>query len=86
MKFDQGSRELTRLVTAHIVGGAFCVTFLVATLSGTSGSTALLRALLVAAIALVLGRLLAAPAVEQVLAAMARDAAQRRAAAKEDDA
>lgn len=87
MKSAHGSHELTRLATAYFASIAFGVTFLVASLAGVDGGTALLRSVTAAAIALVLGYLLAAPVVDVVLAALARDEAKRRAEhAKEDDA
>jgi multisubunit Na+/H+ antiporter MnhG subunit len=87
MKSGNGSQELTRLATAYFASIAFAVTFLVGSLSGVDGGTALLRSVTAAAIAIVVGYLLAAPVVDVVLAAMARDEAARQAAerAKEDD-
>jgi hypothetical protein len=87
MKSGHGSRELTRIATAYVASLAFGVTFLVATLCGVGGGTALLRAVGVGAVSLVVGWLLAAPVVDTVLAAMARDEAERRAKqAAEDEA
>lgn len=87
MKSGNGSRELTRIATAYITSFAFGVTFLVATLAGVEGSTALLRSVTAGAIALVAGWLLMAPLVDTVLSAIARDEARRQAqAAAEDDA
>jgi hypothetical protein len=87
MKSGNGSRELTRIATAYVASLAFGVTFLVATLAGVEGSTALLRSVTAAALALVGGWLLMAPLIDTVLTALARDEAKRRAqAATEDDA
>jgi uncharacterized membrane protein YhiD involved in acid resistance len=79
-----GSRELTRRATAHLAGLAFAVTWLAATALGAGPGTALLRGSLVAAVALVAGRLLCRPVVDAVLDAVARDEAQRAAHADED--
>ncbi len=89
MKSGNGSQELTRLATAYFASIAFGVTFLVASLAGVDGGTALLRSVTAAAIAMAIGWLLATPVVNVVLSAMARDEADRQAAAakaKEDDA
>lgn len=87
MKAATGSHELTRLLTAYIASIAFGLTFLVATVAGVDGGTALTRSVAAGAIALVLGYLLASPVVDAVLTAMARDEAKRQAEAKtEDDA
>ncbi|MBP8300497.1 MAG: hypothetical protein KA020_09050 [Planctomycetes bacterium] len=87
MKSGNGSQELTRLATAYFASIAFAVTFLVGSLCGVDGGTALLRSVTAAAIAIVVGYLLAAPVVDVILAAMARDEAARQAAeqAKEED-
>lgn len=86
MKSGSGSQELTRLITAYLTSFAFGITFLVASLTGVDGTTTLLRAVVVGAITLVVGRMLAAPVVDSVLTALARDEAKRRAAPKEDEA
>lgn len=87
MKSANGSHELTRLATAYFASIAFGVTFLVATLRGVDGTTALLRSVAAAGVALVVGFLLAAPVVDVVLAALARDEAQKQAAKrKQEDA
>jgi hypothetical protein len=87
MKSGTGSQQLTRLATAYLTSIAFGVTFLVASLGGVSGTTALLRSVAAAGAALVLGMVLAPPVVDTVLNAMARDKAKRQAEApKEDDA
>jgi len=89
MKSGNGSQELTRLATAYFASIAFGVTFLVASLTGVDGGTALLRSVTAAVIAMAVGWLLATPVVNVVLSAMARDEAERQAAAakgKEDDA
>jgi hypothetical protein len=85
MESGQGSQELVRIATAYFVSIAFGTTFLVASLAGVDGLTALLRAVLVGAIALVAGRLLSAPVVDVVLAAMARDEARRQAEKPAED-
>ncbi len=87
MKSGTGSQELIRLATAYLASIAFALTFLIGTLSGVDGGTTLLRSVTVAGAALVLGWLLAAPVVDAVLTAMARDEAKRRAEqTAEDDA
>ncbi len=50
-------------------------TFLMSTLSGTLGHTALIRGVIVAVIAMVVSRILLKPVVDVVLDAMARDRA-----------
>lgn len=79
MKAGTGSHELTRLATAYLTSIAFGLTFLVASAAGVDGGTALLRAVCAAAVALVVGYLLATPVVDAILTAMARDEARRRA-------
>jgi len=87
MKSGNGTHELTRIATAYIASFAFGLTFLVASLRGVDGVTALLRATTVAGIAFVAGWLLAPPVVDVVLTAIARDEAKRAAdRAKEDEA
>lgn len=85
MKSGTGSHELTRLATAYCTSIAFGLTFLIASFTGVDGTTALWRSITVAAIALVLGYLLASPVVDAVLTAMARDEAKRATEDKEDD-
>lgn len=85
MKSGNGSHELTRLATAYLTSIAFGLTFLVATIAGVDGSTALLRSVVAAGIALVLGHLLASPVVDAVLTAMARDEAKRQAERKTEE-
>lgn len=82
MKSGTGSQELTGLATAYIASIAFGVTFLVASLAGVDGGTALVRSVTAAGIAMVLGWLLAAPVVGVIISAAARDEAARQAAAK----
>lgn len=82
---ESGSQELTRQATAYLTSLAFGVTFLVGTFAGVDGTTALIRSVIAAGIALVAGHLLAPPAVNAVLAALARDEAKRRAEVKEDE-
>jgi hypothetical protein len=87
MKSGTGSQELTRLFTAYLTSIAFGVTFLVASIAGVDGMTALWRSVVTAGIAIVAGNLLAPPVVDAVLTAIARDEAKRKAAEpKEDDA
>ena len=86
MKSGNGSLELTRLATAYLTSIVFGVAFLVASLSGVDGMTALTRAAIGAGAALIAGPLLAPPVIDVVLAAMARDEAKRRAEqAKEEE-
>ncbi len=70
-----GSRELVRRASAYMVCTAFGLTFLISTLSGTQGNTALLRGVVVGAITLALSHFLLKPVVDVVLDAMARDRA-----------
>lgn len=88
MKSGTGSQELTRQATAYFASIAFGVTFLVASLAGVDGGTALGRSVTAAVIAMIVGWLLAAPVVGVLISAAARDEAERQAAAKakEDDA
>lgn len=80
MKSGTGSQELIRLATAYLASIAFGMTFLIATLVGVDGGTALLRSVVAGGAAMAIGWLLAAPVVDAVLTAMARDEAKRRAA------
>jgi len=86
MKSGNGSQELTRLITAYITSIAFGTTFLVATVVGVDGSTALWRSIVSAGIALVAGNLLAPPVVDAVLTAIAREEAKRAADRAKEDA
>ena len=84
-----GTQELVKVATAYLASVAFGLTFLVASLAGADGLTALGRGVVAVIVACVVGQLLVPPAVHSVLSAMARDEAQRRAAATkqtEDDA
>lgn len=72
---DSGGRELVRRAAAYLVCVAFGLTFLLSTLAGAQGHTALIRGVIVAAIALAVSRILLKPLVNVVLAAMARDGA-----------
>ena len=85
MKLGTGSQELTRLAAAYVTSIAFGVTFLVASIGGVGGSTALLRSTAAAGSAFVFGMLLAPAVVDVVLSAMARDQAKRH-VPKENDA
>ncbi len=84
MKSGTGSQELTRQLTAYLTSLAFGITFVVATFAGVDGMTALMRSVMTAGAALVFGNLLAAPLVDAVLTALARDEAKRQADKKED--
>lgn len=84
MKSGTGSQELTRQLTAYLTSLAFGITFVVATFAGVDGMTALLRSVMTAGVALIFGNLLAAPLVDAVLTALARDEAKRQADEKED--
>jgi hypothetical protein len=83
MKSGTGSHHLTRLATAYVTSVAFALSFLVASFAGCDGGTALLRGVVVAGAALVASRLLAAPVVDAVLTAMARDEAMRQSAIRQ---
>ncbi len=72
---DRGSRELVRRASAYLVCLAFVLTFLMSTLLGTTGHTALIRGIVVAVIAMAVSRILLGPVVNVVLDAMARDQA-----------
>lgn len=85
MKSGTGSLELTRLLTAYLTSFAFGITFLIATLTGVDGLVALWRAVVTGAITMVAGRLLAAPVVDAVLTAIARDEAKRHAEQPRED-
>ena len=86
MKSGNGSHELTRLAAAYMTSIVFGTAFLVASLSGVDGATALWRSIVAAACALVASHLLAPPVIDVVLSAIARDEARRRAElAKEDE-
>lgn len=85
MKSGNGSHELTRLASAYLTSVAFGLTFLVASIAGVDGTTALLRSIGAAVVTLVLGYLLMSPVVDAVLTAMARDEAKRQAATKQED-
>lgn len=86
MKSGTGSQELTRLLTAYLTSFAFGITFVVATFRGVDGMTALMRSVMTGGATLVLGNLLAAPLVDAVLTAMARDEAKRQAEKAKEDA
>jgi hypothetical protein len=85
MKSGTGSHELTRLATAYLTSFAFGLSFLIATVAGVDGTTALLRSVAVAGGAAVCGYLLASPVVDAVLTAMARDEAKRAAEAGREE-
>jgi len=79
MTEGNGSQELVRIATAYLASFAFGLTFLVATLAGVDGLTALIRSVIALAVAIVAGQLLIATVVNSVLNAMARDEAKRQA-------
>lgn len=82
---QSGSQHLSRLAMAYAASVAFALTFLLASWAGCSGGTALFRGTAAAVVAMFAVRLLAPPVVRVVLDAMARDVAQRQAAAKAED-
>jgi thiamine transporter ThiT len=82
---ESGSHELSRMATAYMASLAFVATFLIATATGSDGGTALVRGVVVGALALVLGRLLVRPLIDTVLDAMARDEARKAAERSEDE-
>ena len=79
MKSGTATQELTRLAAAYLTSIAFGVVFLVASLAGADGLTALLRGSIAAAAALVAAQFLAPPVIDVVLSALARDEAKRKA-------
>ena len=79
-----GSQQLVRIATAYAASLAFGVTFLVATMAGVDGATALWRSAMAIVIACVIGRLLVTPVVNVVLSALARDEAEREKVNSED--
>lgn len=86
MKSGTGSDELTRLITAYLTSIAFGLTFVVASLAGVDGLTALWRGVIAAAIAFAAGHVLAPPVVGAVVTAAARDHARRQSAKPGGDA
>lgn len=82
---DTGTVEVSRHATAWLVSLSFCATFLLATLAGASGGTALLRGVAVAGATLVIGGLLVRPVVDAVFTAMARDRAEAETRARKGD-
>lgn len=82
-----GSKELTRRATAHLVGLAFAITYLVTTWTGAGATTALMRGSIAALATMIVGQWLCRPVVDVILDAAARDEARRQAEqAKEDQA
>ncbi len=73
---DEGSSELGRRIGARAAGLAFAIAYLWASLCGAGGMAALQRGSIAAIAALLLGSLLAKPAVDAVLDAIARDRAR----------
>ena len=86
MKSVTASQELTRQLTAYLTSIAFGLSFLIGTLVGVDGLTALWRGVVTAGIALVAGQLLMPPVVDSVLSALARDEAKRQAEKPKEDA
>ena len=72
---DGGSRELARSAGAYLACVAFAISFLVATFTGGSLATALMRSSLVAVVTLFVARLLMRMALSTILDAIARDQA-----------
>ena len=85
MNSGNGSQELTRLAAAYLTSIVFGIAFLVAVFAGVDGLTALWRAVVAGALALVAAHLLAPPVIDVVLGALARDEAKRKAAHQDDD-
>ena len=85
MNSGNGSQELTRLAAAYMTSIVFGTAFLVASLNGVDGTTALWRSSVAAGCALVAAHLLAPPVIDVVLSALARDEAKRRAELTEED-
>ena len=78
MESGNGSLQLTRLAVAYTTSIAFALTFLIASLRGADLGTSLFRSVIVGLATLIASRLLAAPVVDVVLTAMARDEAKRQ--------
>ncbi len=78
MKSGTGS-ELARLLAAYLTSIAFGLTFLVASLAGVDGLTALWRGVVAGALALGASHLLAPPVVDAIVTAVAREEAKRQA-------
>ena len=85
MNSGNGSQELTRLAAAYLTSIVFGIAFLVAVFAGVDGLTALWRAVVACALALVAAHLLAPPVIDVVLGALARDEAKRKAAHQDED-
>jgi hypothetical protein len=85
MKSGTGSHELTRLLAAYLTSIAFGATFLVASLVGVDGATALWRGVVAGALALVASHLLAPPVVDAIVSAAARDQAKRAASKPKEE-
>ena len=86
MKSGPATQELTRLLAAYLTSIAFGVTFLVASLAGVDGTTALWRGVVAGGLALAGAHLLAPPVVGAIVAAAAREEAARQAAKPKEDA
>jgi hypothetical protein len=83
MESGRATHELTRLAAAYLTSISFGIAFLVASLAGVDGLTALLRAACAAGAAWLASWFLVPPVIGVVLAALVRDEARRR---KEDAA
>lgn len=86
MKSGTARQDLQRQLTAYLGSVAFGAAFLIASLCGVDGLTALWRGVLALGAALVAGQFLAPPVVDAVLQAVARDEAKRLAAQAKEDA
>ena len=80
-----GNSDLTRLASTYFACVAFAVTYLLATYFGTSGLTAAIRGAVVAALAIVFGRLLVGPIITSLIEAMVKDRVASEAEHTEDD-
>lgn len=86
MKSGTARQELQRQLTAYLGSIAFGTSFLIASLSGVDGLTALWRSVLALGATLLAGLFLAPPVVDSVLQALARDEAKRLAEQPKEDA
>ena len=86
MKSGTARQELQRQLTAYLGSIAFGTSFLIASLCGVDGLTALLRSVFALGAALLAGQFLAPPVVDSVLQALARDEAKRLAEQAKEDA
>lgn len=70
-----GTRDLVRATTAYVACLTFALTYLLTTLLGGDGMTAVIRATVVAIVTLALGSFLFRPVLSTIFDAMARDQA-----------